>query len=195
MHRPRLITPRSLAIAFLACVLLAPGCAYAHHVGKDFGESFHLGLGVSSSPGIKVSARASLFTIIGAWMPDSYYIGTDHGVAGLWRERSYAIPLYHGITDRWYDEEPTPDADQVVPAYLAEDVYFILNVPIEDVRLDDLSPPLQMLVRGSQVEVGVHLAYIGASLGVNVAQLCDWVAALVGFDPLGDRPNPYEEAD
>ncbi len=175
-------------IALLAAVLVAPGCAYATHVGRDFGESFHLGLGISTTPGVKVAVRASILSLVGAWMPDSYYVGSDHGAAFVWRERGYGFPFYQALSDRWWDDEPTPEASQEVPAYLVEDTFFIVNVPSEDARLDGLDPRMQWVVRGSQVEVGVHAVFVGASVGVNVAQFIDFLAALITFDPLGDDP-------
>lgn len=192
--RSRITAARARILATLLALGLAglPGCAYATHVGKDFAESFHIGVGISTTPGVKVMAQVSVLTLMGAWMPDSWYVGTDHGVASIWRERAYGFPFYKGLVDRWYDHEPTPLSSQEVPSYVAEDIFFVVMVPIEDTRLADLDPKMQLLVRGSQIQAGVHLAFVGASLGVNVAQLCDFLGALVGLDPLGDAP-PIEE--
>jgi hypothetical protein len=179
-------------VVMLAALGVSPGCAYTQHAAKDFGEVFHIGIGISTTPGVKLSMRASVLVLMGAWMPDSWYVGSDHGAAYIWRERAYGFPFATGLMDRWYDQEPTPSSDQEVDAYLSEDVFFVVSVPIEDTRLEDLAPRMQLLVRGSQLEMGVHLVFVGASLGINVAQACDFAGALLGFDPLGDAPV-YEE--
>ena len=181
-------------LAGLTAVALLPGCAYLKNRGSDFSEIFHVGLGISTRPGVKGSARVSVFSLQGGWMPDSLYLGSDHAYAFWWRERCFGIPFFHTITDRWQGD-PVP-REESVDGYLADDTYFVILVPVEDRRTAHLSDPMATVVSATQVEVGLHAAFVGLSLGVNLAQLVDFLAGLATFDLLSDDtfvPAPSDD--
>jgi len=174
------------ALCLVAALWLLPGCAYLRAVGQDFGDVFHLGLGISTRPGFKASAQVSIFGLVGSHLPDSWYVGSDYGRAFLWRERGYVFPVIKGVVDRWQGSGPAPSKDEDPDGYLIQDLYFIIVVTSESGRADRLSPQMEGVVQALQIEVGVHALFVGVSVGVNPAQFVDFCAGLLGFDLLGD---------
>jgi hypothetical protein len=171
-----------VCIALLPLVGTAPGCSYLHHVAKDASETLHIGVGVSTVPGLRAAALAPLIAWDAGYLSGAKYVGTDYGYTSGWNERAGGI-LIVGDTERsefGHSLDAPRDSDTPQNTYLNRGEFFF-PIIFKDLRL---SPETNMNV--SKVEAELHVLFLGVSIGIDFAQFADLLTGLVGWDLLDD---------
>jgi hypothetical protein len=168
--------------ALLPLAGTVPGCSYLQHVAKDASETLHLGVGVSTVPGLRAAALAPFISLDAGYLSGGKYVGTDYGYTNGWNEEAGGI-LIVGDTERsefGHSLDAPRNADTPKNAYLNRAEFFF-PIIIKDLRL---SPETNMNV--SKVEAEVHVLYLGVSLGLDFAQVADFFTGIFGWDLLDD---------
>ncbi|GJM21233.1 MAG: hypothetical protein DHS20C15_11480 [Planctomycetota bacterium] len=192
------------ALTLLFCLSsLACSSTWWSARGTDAGQVLQLGLGASLTPGLYVHAQAPLFGSSLGWMRDGAYIGSDYGYTHMWRQAAHGA-LVGGEIARaeWPLELEDFGYRHDLDAYWNQSQFVVLNVIVTEHRGVVLSTlPL------ARFEVGAHALFVGASLGLDVVELADFLVGWIGFDPMGDegweavrapfepKPEPAAEAN
>jgi len=201
MKARRMPIPR-LAAVLMICGL-STGCVYLRDRGNDFADIFILG--VSSGSGVAVSASPTRFVNLEVGgRKDEVFYGL-HARHFRWAESSYGIPCSSFWSPRigeerfakwtWTDivktsQQKTAILEDTSPESLRHMRYsergyhlFVLTKRDSARFIDDL-------------DIAFDMSFLigGVCLGVNPGQLVDFLAGLVGLDPVGDDGGRAEAA-
>lgn len=167
----------------LPFVGLFSGCSYLRGVAKDAGEVVHLGVGISTVPGLRAAVLAPYVSLDAGYLSGGKYVGTDYGYTNGWNEYAGGV-LVAGVVERsefgndldnsTVSNPPTPNA------YLSRGEFFF-PIQFRDLRLHSKSQ-----VNISKVEAEVHVLFVGVSVGVDLAEFADFLTGIFGWDLLSD---------
>ena len=170
-------------LLLLLVLASTPACAYLHQTGRNFEESFHLGVGVSIEPGVLAYATAPVLGTSLGYLGNSYYVGTDYGYTHGWHQIGQGILVDGELARSEFGHSIHGlSVGRERHAYLDQSQYGLINYVRHDHR-DETSPGSISL---TQFEVGMHFVFVGMSIGLDYVQLADAFTGLVGYDLLGD---------
>ena len=174
--------PRSLAL--LLCLGLT-GCGLAQPLarGRDLGQVLHVGVSGSYQPGVYAWILAPLLGTSLGYQPHGAALGSDYGYSHGWHQAGYGILVggemvraEWGFSVEGFVDRPLWDA------YATQTQLLVMNLTVTDQRIGRESQSLAL----RRVEVGLHLLFVGASLGIDLFAVGDFAAGLFGFDPSED---------
>jgi len=194
---PTSSTPRErasapLAAAALAALLLAaPACTWTGQRLRDLSQTVHVGVGVSLVPTVFVYGVVPLFGTALGYLPDSWYVGSDYGYTAGWHQAGLGTVL----GGEFVRAEFGHDVDGCMRGtnrelYLDQSQLFLIGLAVHDYRVARELGTITL----SRFDVGVHVLVVGASLGLDVVELVDFLAGLVGLDPSSDDGVPLRRA-
>ncbi|MFT7465203.1 MAG: hypothetical protein ACI9EF_003568 [Pseudohongiellaceae bacterium] len=186
----------------LVLCLASVGCGLSEPLarGRDLGQVVHLGISGSYVPGLYVWALAPLLGTSIGYQPQSAVVGSDYGYTHGWHQAGYGIVVggemarsEWGFSVDGFIERPLWNA------YATQTQLLVMNLTVTDQRLGKDSQSIAL----RRAELGLHLLFVGASLGLDFFALGDFVAGWFGFDPSDDDHrellrapfNPLKEAD
>lgn len=183
--RPHRRRARPLAALALAALLGLTGCGLADPGARarDLGQVLHLGLGGSLVPGFHVWGLVPLLGTSLGYSHDSAWVGSDYGYTLLWRQAGYGA-LLGGEMVR--SEFPYPVStfwrQPLWDAYLTQGQLMFMHLAVTDQRLGKDAQAIVL----RRAEVGLHLLWVGVSLGLDLVHLFDALVGFGGWDPSGD---------
>lgn len=171
-----------------------PACGYLGSRVRDLSQVVHVGVGVSLVPGLFVSACAPLFGTSLGWLGDSTYVGNDYGYTFAWHHAGAGTLLggQFARTEFGLDVEGFTRGDNTA-LYLDQSQLFLISLAVQDQRTSRRPKAITV----SRLDVGLHVLVIGASLGVDIAELFDFVTSIFGWDVMDDddfvpRRHPFD---
>ncbi|MCB9898849.1 MAG: hypothetical protein H6825_12665 [Planctomycetes bacterium] len=181
-------------LALCSALAVAPACSYLEGRVRDLSQTVHVGVGVSLVPGLFVYACAPLFGTAFGYLHESTYVGSDYGYAFAWHQAGAGTLLGGEFVRAQLGHDVAGFTRGDNPAlYLDQSQLFMISLAVQDYRTSR-SPTAITLGR---VDVGAHLLFVGASLGLDFVELFDFVTSTFGWDVLDDdefvpRRWPFE---
>lgn len=195
---PRRRSPRATrraTLALAALLLAAPACTWTGDRLRDLSQTVHVGVGVSVVPTFFVYGVVPLFGTALGYLPDSWYVGSDYGYTAGWHHAGIGTIMGGEFVHSEFGHSPDgwlrgTNRD----LHLDQSQLFLIGLAVHDYRVAREQGTITL----SRFDVGVHVLVVGASLGLDVVELFDFVAGLAGFDPSGDdgvtlRRAPFED--
>ncbi len=177
----------------LITVSALPGCTYVRDVGRDFGQVFHLGAGVSDRAGFSLHWNALGAGSQTGYLHRSTYVGTDYHYAHRWHQ--WGAGILFGVQERWVRNKAPREERTEDPATRRGTRQDYYHGKLWVVEMTELDLRGNAITRPGRIEVGVHLLVLGLSAGVNVVEFADFVTGLFAWDILGDRVRPEEDLE
>lgn len=173
--------PALLLAALVVCA--APACMSPRQAGKEFGETFHVGVGFSPRLAGMIWLNLPVFATSLGWIGDSAWVGNDYGYTSGWYQRGHGL-IAGGRMQRSEFGHPIGglSAGAERRAYFDQTPYVLVNLITADHR--DGSRRGSIAV--SRIDFGVHLLFVGFSFGFDPLQLVDAFSGLFGVDLLWD---------
>jgi hypothetical protein len=174
--------PRLLAV-LLSLLTLGCGLTRPADRGRDLAQVLHLGISGSSQPGLYVWALAPLLGTSVGYQPHAAYVGSDYGYTYAWHQAGYGmlaggelVRAEWGFSVEGFIDRPLWDA------YATQTQLMLMNLTVSDQRLGSTAQTIAL----RRVEVGLHVLFVGVSVGLDLFALGDFLAGWFGWDPSDD---------
>ncbi|MCB9898340.1 MAG: hypothetical protein H6825_10085 [Planctomycetes bacterium] len=174
-----------------ALALCGPACTSLHQAGKEFSEAYHVGVGFSPRPAAMIWFDLPVFGASLGYIGDSAWVGNDYGYTHGWYQVGHGLLLEGRMLRSEFGHRIGGLSSGLERrAYLDQEQYALVNLIKADHR--DESRPGSIGV--TRIDFGVHLLFVGFSLGIDVLQFLDACSGLCGVDLLWDDDEAHVRA-